>query len=153
MRGNIRSAHHQFVHAWEAAHEGSFEEFDLGQSGNGVLGSPLCFTRCILRGCLLGGLAVIFASAPMLAQSTTADVVGTVTDISGAVVPNAKVELTSVETHETRTVTSGSDGEYAFTLLKPNHYSLRVTAPGFKVFTIQSFSLSAGDRAREDSNL
>jgi hypothetical protein len=125
----------------------------LGNLGTLFLGNPLCFTRCILRGCLLGGLAVIFASAPMLAQNTTADVVGTVSDVSGAVIPNAKIELTNIDTHETRTVTSGSDGEYTFTLLKPSRYSLTVTAQGFKTFRIESFSLSAGDRAREDPNL
>jgi hypothetical protein len=125
----------------------------LGNLATLFLGSPLFFTRTILRGCLLVGLAVIFASAPMLAQNTTADVVGTVSDVSGAVIPNAKIELTNIDTHETRTVTSGSDGEYTFTLLKPSRYSLNVTAQGFKTFRIESFSLSAGDRAREDPNL
>src|SRR5260370_5801069 len=125
----------------------------LGNLGTLFLGSPLCFTRSILRGCLLGVLAVIFTNAPMLAQNTTADVVGTVSDVSGAVIPNAKIELTNIDTHETRIVTSGSDGEYTFTLLKPSRYALTVTAQGFKTFRIESFSLSAGDRAREDSNL
>ncbi|CAN5506064.1 hypothetical protein BH10ACI4_BH10ACI4_10600 [soil metagenome] len=87
------------------------------------------------------------------AQSTTADVIGNVTDSTGAVVPNATVVLTSIDTHESRTLTSGSSGEFTFTLLKPNRYSLTVTAPGFKKFEIGSFSLSAGDRAREDSHL
>ena len=100
----------------------------LGNLGTLVLGSPLCLTCSILRGCLLGGLTVIFASAPMLAQDATADVVGTVSDVSGAVIPNAKIELTNIDTHETRTVTSGSGGEYTFTLLKPSRYSLTVTA-------------------------
>ena len=116
-------------------------------------GSSLCLTRSVLRGGLIGGIAIAFAGAPMLAQNTTADVVGTVTDTSGAVVPNAKVELVNTETHETRTITAGSAGEYTFTLLKPSRYSLTVTAQGFKVFKIDSFSLSAGDRAREDSHL
>ena len=98
-------------------------------------------------------VALSISCSQAFAQSTTSDVVGTVTDSTGAVVPNATVELTSIETHEKRTLTSGAGGEYAFTLLKPNHYSLKVTAPGFKVFTVQSFSLSAGDRAREDSHL
>src|SRR5258708_6187325 len=59
------------------------------------------------------------AGAPLLAQATTADVIGNVTDASGAVVPNAAVELTNIETHETHTATSGSSGEFTFTLLKP----------------------------------
>src|SRR6476620_4722035 len=86
----------------------------------------------IKRSLCVGFIALSIVCSPVFAQSTTADVVGTVTDSTGAVVPNAKVELTSVETHETRTLISGAGGEYAFTLLKPNHYSLKVTAPGFK---------------------
>lgn len=92
-------------------------------------------------------------SKPMFAQNTTADVIGTVTDSTGAVVPGATVELTNMETQEKRVITSGGSGEYTFTLLKPSRYSLTVTAPGFKVFKISSFSLAAGDRPREDSHL
>lgn len=98
-------------------------------------------------------LLVAMTSAPLLAQNTTADVVGTATDVSGAVVPNATVVLTDVNTHEKRTVTAGGGGEYTFTLLKPGTYSLTVTASGFKTFQISTFNLSAGDRAREDAHL
>lgn len=87
------------------------------------------------------------------AQSTTADVIGTVIDSSGAVVPGAKVELINEETQEKRVATSGGGGEFTFTLLKPSRYSVTVSAPGFKVFKISSFSIAAGDRAREDAHL
>jgi hypothetical protein len=93
------------------------------------------------------------AVSPAFAQNTTADVVGTATDVSGAVVPGATVVLTDVNTHDKRTVTAGSSGEYTFTLLKPGTYSLNVTASGFKTFQIANFSLAAGDRAREDAHL
>ena len=69
-------------------------------------------------------LAVIAACAcvPALAQNTTADVVGTVMDSSGAVVPGATVELVNVDTQEKRVVTSGGSGEYTFTIMKPRRY-------------------------------
>jgi hypothetical protein len=100
-------------------------------------------------------IAGIFAAAvsPAFAQNTTADVVGTATDVSGAVVPNATIVLTDVNTHDKRTVTAGSAGEYTFTLLRPGTYSLTVSASGFKTFQITSFSVAAGDRAREDAHL
>ncbi len=98
-------------------------------------------------------LALIPATKPAHAQNTTADVVGTVTDSTGAVVPGATVELTNMDTQEKRVVTSSGSGDYTFTLLKPSHYSLTVTAHGFKLFKINSFTLAAGDRAREDSHL
>src|SRR5258707_226968 len=50
-------------------------------------------------------------------------------------------------------VPAGSDGKYPSRLRKRSRYSLAVTAQGFKTFRIESFSLSAGDRAREDPNL
>jgi hypothetical protein len=97
--------------------------------------------------------AYAITGLPLLAQNTTADVVGTVTDSTGAAIPNATVELTAIDTHEKRMVKSGASGEYTFTLLKPSSYSLTVNATGFKAFQISSFSLSAGDRAREDTHL
>ncbi|MBS1823075.1 MAG: TonB-dependent receptor [Acidobacteria bacterium] len=102
---------------------------------------------------LIFTVLAIVGSTSLRAQNTTADVVGTVTDSTGAVIPGAKVELTNVNTQEKRVVTSGASGEYAFTLLKPSPYSLTVTAPGFKVFKISSFSLAAGDRSRQDARM
>ena len=100
-------------------------------------------------------MAAVLATAvsPAFAQTTTADVVGTTTDVSGAVVPGATVVLTDVNTRDKRTVTAGSSGEFTFTLLKPGTYSLTVTSPGFKTFQIATFNLAAGDRAREDAHL
>jgi hypothetical protein len=104
---------------------------------------------------LYGALIMIMltGTGSMFAQNTTADVVGTVTDNTGAAIPNAQVELTNVDTQEKRGAVSGSGGEYTFTLLKPGRYSLKATVSGFKVFTIGSFNLAAGDRAREDAHL
>ena len=121
---------------------------------SGSTTSDQSIAKSLLQGTARGVLiASLLGSAPLLAQNTTADVVGTVTDATGAVVPNAKVELTDIGTHDTRTATAGSAGEYTFTLLKPSTYSLSVSAPGFKSFQITSFNLAAGDRAREDSHL
>src|SRR5271167_209530 len=68
------------------------------------------------------------------------DLVGTVTDPSGAVVPNAPVTLTSNGTGETRTTTSNSSGLYRFSLLNPGSYTVSVSASGFSstssVFTV-----------------
>jgi len=110
-------------------------------------------TKNWLRNLAYASLFAAATSTTMLAQSTTADVVGTVTDATGAVIPNATVVLTDVNTHATRTLKSGSGGEFTFTLLNPSTYSLSATAPGFKGFQIASFNLSAGDRAREDAHL
>ena len=95
----------------------------------------------------------VFSVPHSHAQATTADVVGTVVDATGSVVSGATVVLTNVDTQEKRNVTSNEAGEFAFTLLKPDRYSIEIAKSGFKKFTIGTFNLSAGDRAREDSHL
>jgi hypothetical protein len=106
---------------------------------------------------IIAAVALFLSSALFVprsqAQATTADVVGTVTDSSGLVIPGATVVLTNVDTQEKRTVTTDASGQYIFTLLKPNHYSIAINRTGFKTATIAAFNLAAGDRAREDSSL
>lgn len=99
-------------------------------------------------------LAVLF-SAPkaILAQLTTADILGTVTDATGAVVPNADVVLTNLGTNEKRTGTTNGSGDYTFTLLPVGHYSISVKAPGFEASITKDLSVEAGDRARDDVHL
>lgn len=112
-------------------------------------------SRLIRRAARLA-LPAIFCTlmtVPMRAQNTTADVLGTATDASGAVVPGATVQLTNIDTQEKRTTVSSADGQYTFTLLKPSHYTLSVSAKGFKTATIEPFALASGDRAREDAHL
>ena len=70
---------------------------------------------------------------PLLAQSLlTGDIAGTVSDPSGAIVPNASVTLTSLDRGDTQATTTNSSGYYRFSLLKPGQYSVTVTQQGFK---------------------
>jgi hypothetical protein len=64
---------------------------------------------------------VLFAGIPSLhAQSAgTGALTGSVTDPSGASIPNATVTLTNTQTNQVRTATSGTDGSYRFTLIPP----------------------------------
>ncbi len=109
------------------------------------------FRRSFWMVTLVGFL--MFAGLQAFAQLTTADIIGTVRDASGAVVPNAKVTLQRIETHQDATTTSDSAGNYTFTFLVPGHYSVRVEATGFKTVTIPNLAVSAGDRARADAAL
>ena len=99
---------------------------------------------------LFGGF---FSAAPMIAQVTTADILGTVTDPSGAVVPNASVIIVNLGTNEQRTATSNSSGDYQITLLPVGHYSVTAKAAGFKTTTTPDLDVEAGDRARNDIHL
>src|SRR5271166_5720736 len=82
---------------------------------------------------LMAVLVVAAALAPsLIAQSlVSGDLTGTVTDPSGAVVPNATVALKSNSTGATRTTTTNANGAYRFSLLPPGNYSVTVSAQGF----------------------
>ena len=101
--------------------------------------------------CCVLGLTLFASSSP--AQVTTADIVGTALDAGGAAVPNAKVTVESVATHQIRTSQSSASGEYSFTQLAPGAYILTAEAPGFKTVKVSNIDLIAGDRTRVDSHL
>lgn len=70
--------------------------------------------------------------APALAQDYRAKVSGTVTDASGAVVPNATVTLKNVDTGMAAVRQSNATGQYRFDLVEPGTYSVTVNQTGFK---------------------
>jgi hypothetical protein len=109
--------------------------------------------RLVARTVLLVGSLLLPIAHSASAQSTTADITGTVTDASGASLPNAKVTLTNLGTKEVRTAQTTDAGDYTFTQLGPGTYSIQISQQGFKSFTIPSIALSASDRARENAKL
>jgi hypothetical protein len=99
-------------------------------------------------------LTLLFAfTSAAFCQLTTADILGTVTDATGAVVPNAKITLTNLGTNGTRTGQSNKSGEYTFTLLPVGHYSVTIIASGFEKSITNDLTVEAGDRARNDVHL
>jgi hypothetical protein len=97
--------------------------------------------------------AVLFSSQFAWSQVGQADVLGTISDPSGAVIPNAKVTLKNLGTAENRATTTDDKGEYIINLLPIGSYSLSAEAKGFKLYQLQQFSLLAGDRKRLDASL
>jgi hypothetical protein len=73
----------------------------------------------------------------VLAQTDTARVVGTITDQTGAVVPNATVAVTNLATGLTVTVKTGGVGEYAINALPVGKYHAEVSQTGFKTETAE----------------
>ena len=87
--------------------------------------------------------AILLASAPSVPGQTadTGALMGTLTDPSGVVVPNAVVTATSISTDQARTARSGADGIYKVTLLPPGDYQVRIEAAGFKSVRIPSVTI------------
>lgn len=82
-----------------------------------------------LSALLVALLLVVGASAQSLVSG---DVTGTITDPSGAVIPNAAVTLKNSGTGQTMNGTTNSSGVYRFSLLSPGQYTLTATASGFQ---------------------
>jgi hypothetical protein len=110
------------------------------------------FSRRFRPSVFILAVLLLFTSAAF-GQLTTADILGTVTDATGAVVPNASVTLTNLGTNEKRTGQSNSSGDYSFTLLPVGHYSINVKAGGFEESITKDLAVEAGDRARADVHL
>ncbi len=78
--------------------------------------------------------SIILVTSPLLAQSTTAtgSVQGTLTDSTGAVVPNASITITNKGTGESFGVPTSSAGTYNSGALVPGEYTVRAEVKGFK---------------------
>jgi hypothetical protein len=96
---------------------------------------------------------LLFSPLPAMAQVNTADVVGTVTDTSGAVVPGANITLKNTATGIARTMQTQADGDYVFNLMQVGTYDVTIEAKGFKTMVTKGLALYAGDRARVDGKL
>jgi len=98
-------------------------------------------------------LTLSLATAPLFGQSlTTGNITGTVTDPSNAVVPNATVNLRSLDTGATATTTTSASGAYNFGLLKPGHYVVSVKTGGFAEVA-QTAEVEVGQSSKVDIQL
>ena len=92
----------------------------------------------------------LFATQAFAQEAT---IVGTVTDPSGAAVPNVTLTITHTETGQARQAVTNGDGQYLVSNLSIGHYSVRVDASGFKRIEQNNIVLQVGDRSRLDFKL
>jgi Carboxypeptidase regulatory-like domain/TonB dependent receptor len=107
--------------------------------------------KCLSLSILMIFLA--FAARSVSGQTSTADILGNVTDPTGAALANATVALVNIETKDTRTIQTNDSGAYVFTNLNPGHYSLNITSAGFHPVKNADLAVSAGDRRRVDTQM
>src|ERR1700734_546188 len=98
-------------------------------------------------------IAMAFALPRTLAQAIFGSVNGTVTDPSGAVVPNASITITDTDKGTTRVVTTSDSGTYLVHDLIPDHYQLKIEAPGFASVQSEVISVSADSSAQVNFEL
>lgn len=104
---------------------------------------------------LVAILAILMSSMGqrLLAQQSTGEVLGTVTDPTGAVVPKVTVTLTNIDTNDVKTTTTGAGGIFDFANLNPGNYKVAVAGIGFSTVNTDVFIVSAGDRHRLDTQM
>lgn len=106
-----------------------------------------------LKVILVEGLLFALLPALALAQSNNASISGSVTDPSGAAVPDAHVTLTAVATRFVEHAVSNSAGLYSFPDLVPGPYELQVNATGFRNYAQSGIVLAMNARVRIDVKL
>jgi hypothetical protein len=88
---------------------------------------------------MVAGVIANFSAPTAVAQSNiSGDIVGTVTDSTGAILPGAQVKVTSSATGQVKSVTTDRSGGYRVPLLSPGQYKVSVTAPGFGTTTVNA---------------
>ena len=104
---------------------------------------------------LLAFVALAFSSVPVaFAQGTDLGTIrGTVTDSTGAAIPNAKVSVIDVATNRVVEVTSSEVGEFEAPGLRSGQYRLRVMSSGFNTQEINGIVVTPGGSARADARL
>ena len=95
---------------------------------------------------LFGGLSIaLLLAAGLFAQLTGLS--GTVTDPSGAVIPNAVITIVNDQTGAQRQVTTDSDGRYNIPQVQPGTYTLTAKASGFTDVTLPGIKLRVSEPA------
>lgn len=102
---------------------------------------PAHFALMLLL-CTLG-----FAARSSAQTANTGALNGSVSDPTGAIIPNAKITVTSHSTGAQRTVTSGPSGTYLVPLLPPDSYSIEVSHDGFKKAEYQNIHINVTETA------
>ena len=103
--------------------------------------------RVVLFICVLLG---VFCSRALAQEAT---IVGTVTDQSGAAVPNAAITITNTDTGQVHQTTTNSVGQYVAPSVQIGHYTVRVEVAGFKRDEQTGIVLAVGDRHVVDFKL
>lgn len=98
-------------------------------------------------------VAFFFFAAFLLSQTTSTEVLGTVSDSSGAVVPGAKVTLLRTQTGEKRVAVSDASGNYSFPLIEIGDYTVTVEMEGFKLQTKTGVHVEYQQKARVNVQL
>src|SRR5690348_14402805 len=103
-------------------------------------------------------LTLLFASVMLLpahsyGQAVYGSIFGTVTDSTGAVIPNAKITVTDVRKGTSDSYTTNESGNYSATHLIPDVYKVKIEAQGFTTAQSDNIQVSADSGSKFDAVL
>lgn len=102
------------------------------------------------RGYFLSSALLIMGAATSAFGQSQGSIIGTVTDPSGAVVPNASVTVADEETGQAYHVQTNDSGHYLLPSLNVGHYDIKVEAPGFQTQQKTGVNVTVANRLRID---
>lgn len=102
---------------------------------------------------VLLGFCTANVSRSVTAQIGQAELIGVLTEKSGAVVKDARLTLTDIHTAQKYATTTSADGTYLFARLRPGAYTVAVEVQGFKRFQQEGIQLATGERVSLDIQL
>ena len=95
-------------------------------------------------------LVLATPASRIFAQVKSSAITGTVTDKTGAVVPNATITVTEQATNTSTSAQTTSKGEFSVPYLSLGRYTLTVTAAGFETYRKTDINLAGDTTVRED---
>jgi hypothetical protein len=120
----------------------------------------LLFGENKMNNCLLSVKSLIVSAGIVLsilsggsafAQERFAELTGTATDSSGAVLPNVQVMITNRVSGRTFEIATGADGTYIARSLEPGRYMVRFEIAGFQTYEVADVNLLLGRTLRVDA--
>jgi len=111
------------------------------------------FVKYMLKGLATCVILMALTSSDANAQAVYGTILGTVTDSTGATVPNAKVVITDLGRDVSNTVQSNDSGNYMQRFLIVGRYRVRIEAPGFKAYVQDNIAVSVDTEIRVDAKL
>ena len=93
---------------------------------------------------------VLLLAVSAAGQSTTGTITGTVSDVTGAVLPGVEVTVTNVGTNLTRNLITNESGNYTAPQLPFGSYRVEAVLPGFQTAVRSGITLNVDERARVD---
>src|SRR5690348_4573907 len=88
---------------------------------------------------------IVLALGALYAQTPTGTIQGIISDSSGAVIPDAKVIVTHVDTNTGSTLTTDQTGRYILPLARPGLYTITVEKTGFRTLRQQNIRLDVSE--------